>query len=321
MSRTREKGVTTISPGTGSPGRPSHRCMKFITPSGIVLLAGVFTTGCIVSVDSQAQILRDEKRFPVGGTPRVTLTTFDGAIEIRSWDRKEVLVEVEKRGPTKEAVEALEVASSHEGDAISVEVKQPRDGLGGFGLNRSASAKLIVSIPRNADVQARTGDGSIHIDGVSGRLRLRTGDGSIRADDVSGELTLNTGDGSITVNRAQGRLDVETGDGGVEVTGKLDAVKLHTGDGSIVYRVDPGTKMTHDWEIETGDGAVALYLPASFDAELDAHTGDGTIRNDLDVEASGAPVNNRRSLRGRLGAGGRLLRVRTGDGSIRLRTQ
>jgi hypothetical protein len=295
--------------------------MKFTT-SGIALLAGLLTTGCIVSVDSQAQILREEKRFPVSGTPRLTLTTFDGAIEIHAWDRPEVLVEIEKRGPTREAVEALEVATSHTGNEMTVEVKRPRgERFGGFGLNRTAHAKLIVSVPRTADLQARTGDGSIRIDGVSGRLQLRTGDGGIRADDVSGELSLNTGDGSVVVNRAEGRLDVDTGDGGVEVTGKLAAVKLHTGDGSIVYRVEPGTKMTDDWDIETGDGSVALYLPASFDAELDAHTGDGTIRNDLTVEAAAATADSRRTVRGRIGAGGRLLRVRTGDGSIRLRAQ
>ena len=32
------------------------------------------------------------------GTPDLHLTTFDGAIEIRSWDRPDVLVEIEKRG-------------------------------------------------------------------------------------------------------------------------------------------------------------------------------------------------------------------------------
>jgi 50S ribosomal subunit-associated GTPase HflX len=50
------------------------------------------------------------------------------------------------------------------------------------------------------------------------------------------------------------------------------------------------------------------------------HTGDGTIRNDLDVEPSGSGQVSRRTVRGRLGAGGRQLRIRTGDGSIRLRT-
>ena len=89
--------------------------------------------------------------------------------------------------------------------------------------------------------------------------------------------------------------------------------------------------MTDDWDISTGDGSVTLYLPPDFAAELDAHTGDGGIRNELRVasqaEADETPApggttrdeNSRRAVRGRLGAGGKLLKIRTGDGSIRLR--
>ncbi|HEV3484701.1 MAG TPA: DUF4097 family beta strand repeat-containing protein, partial [Vicinamibacterales bacterium] len=283
--------------------------MKLSTPAGAVVLAGLLTTGCVVSVDSQAQILREEKRFSVNGTPDVTLTTFDGPIEINAWDRREVVVDVEKRGATRQAVESIDVKTSQKGNRIEVEARRPRDeSFTGIGLQRSAHAKLIVSVPRDANLNARTGDGSIRVDGVKGRLQLKTGDGSIRAAEVSGEVSLSTGDGSITVDRAEGRLDVDTGDGGVDVTGRFAAVKLHTGDGSIVYRAENGSVMTDDWEISTGDGSVALYLPSGFDADLDAHTGDGSIRNDLAVETADGGKIDRRTIRARLGAGGRLLR-------------
>lgn len=177
-----------------------------------------------------------------------------------------------------------------------------------------------MSVPRKADIRARSGDGGIRVAHVSGRVELHTGDGSIRAQDVSGELTLTTGDGSITVDGAEGRLALETGDGSVNVTGKLGGVRLRTGDGSIVYRAQPGAAMEEDWDISTGDGTVSLYLPPDFGAELDAHTGDGTIRNDLSVETPDSESANRRTVRGRLGGGGKQLRIRTGDGSIRLRT-
>ena len=297
--------------------------MKPFFPAGIALLAGAFASGCVVSVDSQAQVVREEKRFRLDGVPDLHLRTFDGAIEIRSWDGREVLVEIEKRGPTREAVEALQVVSSREANRIEVEVKQPREeSFSGFGFHVSPSAKLIVSVPRRLDVVARTGDGSIHAESLNGRLEFRTGDGSIRATDLAGELILDTGDGSITVDRAEGRLVLDTGDGGVNVEGKLTAVKMHTGDGSIVYRAEPGSAMTEDWDISTGDGSVSLFLPASFAADLDAHTGDGRIRGDLDlVKERGSRDEERRTLRGRIGEGGRKLRIRTGDGSITLKNR
>lgn len=291
--------------------------MKLTTLRGAGILAALVSSGCTVSLDSQSQIVREEKRFTVSGTPVVQLTTFDGSIQIQSWDKAEVLVEIEKRGPTREAVDALEITSSQDGNTIELEVKKPRsETFTGIGFHSSASARLIVSVPRRADVRARSGDGSIAIERVAGRIEGHTGDGSIRAVDVTGELTFNTGDGSVTVEGAEGRLDLETGDGSVNVGGKLTSVRLHTGDGSIVYRAEPATAMTDDWEITTGDGGVSLYLPSDFGAELDAHTGDGSIRNDLTVVASGEV--SRRSVRGRLGAGGKKLRIRTGDGAIRL---
>lgn len=286
------------------------------------LIAAGAAAGCTVRLDSQSQIVRDEKRFTVKGPPVVRATTFDGSIQIQSWDKLEVLVEIEKRGPTREAVDALVVKSSQDGDTIEVEVQKPPDAsFRVMGIGLSSTARLIVWLPRRADVRARSGDGSIAIDRVSGRVELHTGDGSIRGEDISGELHLTTGDGSITLDGAEGRLTLDTGDGGVNVSGNLNSVRLHTGDGSIVYRAQPGTAMAEDWDITTGDGGVSLYLPPDFGAELDAHTGDGAIRNDLEIAAGGAgETTSRRSVRGRLGGGGRQLRIRTGDGSIRLRT-
>jgi len=291
--------------------------MRSFVLGGMLAVTSFWAVGC-VTLDSQSEIVRDEKRFTVKGTPSIHLTTFDGAIQIQSWDKPDVLVQIEKRGPTRELVNALEVKSSQDGDSIAVEVLKPRNPFG-VGVRLSATARLNVWLPHRSDVQARSGDGSILVEHLNGKVDLHTGDGSIRATDISGEVTLNSGDGSVTADDMRGRLAVDTGDGSVTVSGDVSGLHIHTGDGSIVYRAQASMSMTDDWEITTGDGGVSLYLPSDFSAELDAHTGDGAIRNDLDVAAGGGGEINRRTVRGRLGDGGRLLRIRTGDGGIRLR--
>lgn len=278
-------------------------------------------SACTVTVDSHSEILREEKQFKVSGTPTVRLTTFDGSIEIQGWDKPHVVVEIEKRGGSRQALDDLEVKAHQNGDVIELEVKRPRsESFRGIGLHRAAYARLVVSVPHKANIDARSGDGSIKVDRVSGKIELRTSDGSIRASEIAGELSLDTNDGSVTVENAEGKLVVDTGDGSVNVTGKLAAVRLHTGDGSVVYRADPGSAMADNWEITTGDGTVSIYLPPGFGAELDAHTGDGAIRSEIDGLDSPARDSARRTLKGRIGDGGKLLRIRTGDGSIRLRT-
>jgi hypothetical protein len=295
--------------------------MKSVLPAAALAVTLPFAAGCVV-VDSRGLIEQEVKQFTVSGTPEIRLTTFDGAIEIRSGETKTVLVEIEKRGPTKEAIDKLTVESKQEGNRIEVAVKRPAGEIVVFGIGRmSPTAKLIVTMPRDGNVYARSGDGSIRVERVRGRLELRTGDGSIRATDIGGQMVLATGDGSVTIDNAEGDLDVDTGDGSVSVAGKLDVVKVHTGDGSITFRAEPGTSMKADWSMTTGDGGVALYLPYDFAAELDAHTGDGAIRNELDVMSQGGESERqRRTLKGRLGAGGRTLRIRTGDGSVRLKS-
>jgi hypothetical protein len=288
--------------------------------AGTVVLAGAVASACVVNVESQSQVIRDEKRFTVTGTPEVRLSTFDGAIEVQSWDRPDVVIEIEKRGPTREAIEALSIETSQKGNRIQLEAKRKNEeSFHGFGFNVSTSVRLIVSVPRRTDLIARTGDGAIKLQRVNGRIELRTADGAITVSDVSGELTFETGDGSVTVDGAEGRLALETGDGGVNVVGQLSAVKMHTGDGSIVYRIEPGASMSDEWDISTGDGSVSLYIPRGFNASLDAHTGDGSIRFDDGTVRDSERGDDRRTLRGRIGDGGKRLRVRTGDGAILLK--
>jgi len=265
-----------------------------------VLLA---SSGCIDVIGARVDnryVEREEKRFQAGAKPEVSLSTFDGSIEIRPWDKHEVEVIVEKRGADKAAVSEIEVVATQEGNRISVEAKHPHRDRG-FHFGRSPSAKLVVSLPASSDIFARSGDGSIDVERVSGRVELRSGDGSIHARDLTGDLTVNTGDGSIILD------------------GKFSALHARTGDGSVKIHAASGASASADWEITTGDGSITLEVPDGFNGELDAHTGDGGVHVE-DVTLSNVTGQLRRnSVRGRLGSGGRAIRLRTGDGSITIR--
>ena len=269
-----------------------------------VLVALLAVPGCvdIIGSDLNKYVERDEKHFAVSGKPDVALTTFDGSIEIRPWDKADVQVVIEKRGRDHDDVAAIEVKAEQHGDRIEISVTEPKRDHGGFNLHfNNRSAKLIVSVPASADITAKSGDGSIDIERVAGHVQLRSGDGSIRGRMLGGDVEANTGDGSI-------RLD-----------GKLTSVRVHTGDGSVTIHADPGSSPGADWDIVTGDGSVTLEVPDGFSAEVDAHTGDGGIHM-RDLTLSNVTGNiGKNSLRGRLGDGGKALRMRTGDGSITLK--
>jgi DUF4097 and DUF4098 domain-containing protein YvlB len=277
--------------------------------------------GCVDivgAVDSGRYVERDEKQFAMSGKPEVVLSTFDGSIEIRPWDRTGVQVIVEKRGRDKDDVDAIEVHTEQTDNRVTVTVTEPKHE--GFALHfTNRSAKLIVSVPASADVSAKSGDGAIDVERVSGHLQLRSGDGSISGHHLGGDVTAHTGDGNIRLDGVDGVLNVDTGDGSITLEGKLTSVRARSGDGSVRIHADAGSVPSADWDIVTGDGSVTLEVPNDFGAEIDAHTGDGRIRME-DVTLSNVTGKiDHRTARGRLGAGGRGVRVRTGDGSITLR--
>lgn len=279
--------------------------------------------GCTIQMDAQAFIEREEKRFPVGAAPEVHLTTFDGAIQVRPWDRPEVLIEVEKRGADKEAVSEIKIDAEASGDKITLEARKPGSErrIIGLGIHHSTSARLIASVPRGATLTLVTRDGSISVERIDGRLELRTDDGSVRVSEAEGDLLIVTRDGSITLERVGGRIDARSGDGSIRVNGTPSALALETRDGSVTVRAERGTEMADDWSVRTGDGSVVVELPDGFAAEIDAETQDGSVRNSLEIpgETERTSREDRRRLQGTLGAGGRVLKLRTNDGSIRLR--
>jgi hypothetical protein len=292
--------------------------LKSLGLSAAVLLS----SGCVdmIAVDTPRYLETEEKRFAVSGRPELSLTTFDGAIEVRTWDRPEVLVVVEKRGVDRDAVRGIEVTAEQSGNRIRVNANVPvRDRGTGFRFSLNRTARLVVSMPMSADVHATSGDGSVDIEHVAGRVEMRSGDGTIRGRSLTGDVRAQTGDGSINLEGIDGILDVTTGDGRIAARGKFSSVRARTGDGSVVVQAEPGSLSAQDWDINTGDGGVTLELPEDFGAELDARTGDGRIVvTDLALSQDG-PRHGRNAVRGRLAAGGRLVRVRTGDGSIILR--
>jgi hypothetical protein len=279
------------------------------------------SAACSIDVHGEGVVTREEKRFTLSGEPNLSLRTFDGSIQLKSWDRNEVLVEIERRGPDQQTAESLVVDARQDGNRIVVEAPAPRDRreVIHIGSRQSPSVNLIVTVPWKVTADARTGDGSMTAEDLVGAVVLNSGDGSIRARRVEGDLRVRTGDGSIAVADAVGRVEADSGDGSIELAGRLEALDVRTGDGSVRLDVFDGSAMRSDWSVNTGDGSISVRLPRNLDAEIDAHTGDGGVHASgpsVSAERGDDREENRDSLRARIGKGGRTLRLRSGDGSI-----
>ena len=258
--------------------------------------------GCVINIDGEGVVVRDEKRYSVAAGADVVLETFDGSVKVQSWERPEVLVAIEKRGPDREMAAAIEVTATQTGDRIEVRAHEPkgRHDFVGLGNVQSASVSFVVSVPRAVKLTTQTGDGSITVENIDGTINLRSGDGSIRATSLAGDVTARTEDGSI------------------HLEGAMAALQATTGDGSVVIEALEGSVMKSDWEIATGDGSIVFRVPGTFNADIDASSRDGNVRGELTGLEHERTDDDRESLKGRLGSGGHRVTLRSGDGSIRL---
>jgi DUF4097 and DUF4098 domain-containing protein YvlB len=227
---------------------------------------------------------RESKSFPVSGTPSVTVATFDGSVIIRSWDKSEVMYTAIKRANHQEDLKNLTIESSQQGAAISIIARS---------TDEDGSTALEIYVPRNANLRLSSGDGRLIVQGVSGELVARTGDGSIEVEGGNGRLQANTGDGRIRVAEFQGEVDARTGDGTITLEGNFTGVEARTGDGSIVLAVPAGSNFI----IETNAEAV---------------TNEG-----LTISEETAP--SARVKRWKVGNGGVVFKLNTGDGHVILR--
>jgi len=255
------------------------------------------------------------KAYTITGKPDLRIETNDGHIRVDTWDRNEVSAHVLVRGWSVGVGSGdVRISERQDGNTITLDVRAPRS-VWSFNL-QSRSIEIELSVPRQANLVARSGDGHIQVGDLAGDVNLRTGDGHITLTGVRGPMRVYTGDGRIEGHRLEGPLDAQTGDGSIRVSGLFDQLDLRTGDGHIQAEVESGSKVAAGWSLRTSDGNIRLRVPENIRADLEVHTGDGRVNLDFPVEVLGRlnPAN----IRGRINGGGPLLRLRSGDGNITL---
>jgi DUF4097 and DUF4098 domain-containing protein YvlB len=231
---------------------------------------------------------QESKSFSVSASPRVIVSTFDGSVTVHGWDKSEVMYTATKRADDDEALRQISIQTKQDGSEISLSAASDTNGSG--------SASLEVWVPRKSGLHVSSDDGSLRLDGVAGEITLRTGDGSIEVNNGGGQLQVNTGDGHITVLSFDGQLDARTGDGAIRLDGNFNGLSARTGDGSI---------------------SLSVPSAANFTIETNA---DGDVTNEgLTLTEDIAP--SRRVKRWKIGNGGKVFVLNTGDGQIVVRSR
>ena len=300
-----------------------------IARTGILSIAATLLGAVLFTPPARAEEV--VKTFTVSGRAQVHVDTNDGSVKLVTGDSKQVEFHVQYQG--YELDKDLHVDARQNGDTVELNARLGNHWGISWG-HSSRSLRIEVRMPRGADAQINTGDGSVESSALEGNLKIHTGDGSVRTAQISGSLDIDTGDGSITVEGAKGAVRLRTGDGHIEargldgtleatsgdghitIAGRFDGLSIKTGDGSINAQANPGSKLASSWSVHTGDGSVDFALPGDLKADIDASTRDGHISMGIPVTVDG--TFSKSQIHGKMNGGGQALSISTGDGSIRL---
>lgn len=237
------------------------------------------------------------KTYTVSANPDVRIETTDANIRVTTWDQNTIEAKV-ITNRYKIGEGGIHIDEHQTGNSVEIEVRYPHH-IVNFEWGPSHRVDIIVQMPRQ------------------GNVNLRTGDGKIELADLKGTMNLHTGDGGEDLQNLDGKLYASSGDGHIRADGRFDALELKTGDGHVDAVARTGSTMGANWRLESGDGSVSLELPNDLSADVDLHTGDGHIDLDMPITTEGKIRTN--EIHGKLNGGGSLLLIHTGDGSIHLR--
>jgi ABC-type glycerol-3-phosphate transport system substrate-binding protein len=161
-----------------------NRMMRTSLPllAGAALLAGA----------SAAQADEVAKTYTVSGHAKVRVQTDDGGVRVSTGDIKQVEIRVVYSGYKLDR--NLRVTTEQSGNNVEVVAKTPNSWGMHWGMSHT-SLRVEVHMPKDADLEVTTGDGSVEADSINGNLNVKTGDGHITVQGAKGDIVPHPGEG------------------------------------------------------------------------------------------------------------------------------
>lgn len=299
-----------------------------------LLIAVVALLGCdVVGLAGSARFREDfHYNYKLSPGGRLSVESFNGSVEILSWERDEVDISGAKYASSEDLLAALKVDVVATENLIQVRTIRPSGRRGNMG------AKYVIHAPRRTGLdRIESSNGAVTVEGFEGDARLRTSNGGVRITNLTGNIeaetsnggmdlsgfqgsaVLHTSNGGIKADGVRGHFEATTSNGGVDATiagdGDNRPIRVRTSNGSIRLTLEgtPGT----DIYANTSNASITLRAPASLAARIKADTSNASVKTDFDVLVEAGQVG-KSQLRGTINGGGPLLDLNTSNAGIHL---
>lgn len=236
------------------------------------------TLACDSRENSGRQVRHCEMReqtMPYAGQLNVDGKT-NGGVSVKGWNRPDVLVRMkveagaENEGDARALVSQVRVSTS--AGRVAAEGPQTSN-------NRYWSVSYEVFVPHQANIEAATHNGGVHISDVQGTIRFNATNGGITLARIGGDVQGRTTNGGVTIKLAGARWEGQ----GLDVS--------------------------------TTNGGVKVELPANYSAQFETSTVNGGLSSDFGDRVQ---MNKDHQFKTSLGSGGAPIRITTTNGGVKL---
>jgi hypothetical protein len=158
----------------------------------------------LLTMPAYAKSEKIDKTFSVNKGGTLVVECDQGSIYVGTYEGDEVFVSVKKRASNQDQLENFGVQIEQRGNDIYVKGENGQDNMVGV--------EFTVDVPREYNVDLRTGEGYISVADIKGNVDAYTSEGNIKVSDVGGDLKAGAPKGSIRSGKITGKSSVKNSD-------------------------------------------------------------------------------------------------------------
>jgi DUF4097 and DUF4098 domain-containing protein YvlB len=221
-----------------------------------------------------------EKHFSVQDKPKVTLRNSSGRIQVKSWNKSEVLV------AWSNASGKAVIETEQAGNRVEIDTRMADGGA----TSDQAKTDFEITVPVESELSVRTDSGNVTVESVHGDMTFDTVGANLQLTDVNGYVVVKTIDGSLVCNRCSGKLEANSISGNVQMNQpSLDSVRVQTSSGNILF---DGSFMSRGiYIMKNFSGTIEVHFSANDSFDVNANSLKGAVINQASFkpDTHGAP--------------------------------
>jgi DUF4097 and DUF4098 domain-containing protein YvlB len=247
---------------------------------------------------------------PLGNGGKLSVLNRNGSIQIGSWTGEGVKIHAVKRTRVDEdELKKADVQITPNGNDLEIKTVYSES-------NVKVSVDYEILVPAGGLIdKVTTSNGSIKVRELGGNITAESSNGSISGEQLKGGISASTSNGSIKLDGVAGEVTAGSTNGSIHIREARSVAEAETTNGNV--EVELQAMPDRDVSIASTNGSVTVHVPDGINADVSMSTSNGRV-SAKDVNLNGAE-STRTRINGKLGVGGRRLRIETSNGNATLK--